>query len=115
MKNMDVNEVEKSIALITVEIIEYLTNSVVIKTILKKTTGNVSVISFDNGEGLTEKITPFDTFTQIIEGKAEIVIDEISHLIKTGQSIVIPAHASSYIKPNGRFKMIQTVIKSGYE
>lgn len=114
MKNM-VTEVEKSIALITVEIIEYLTNSVVIKTILKKTTGNVSVISFDTGEGLTEKITPFDTFTQIIEGEAEIVIDEISHLIGTGQAIVIPAHVSSYIKPNGRFKMIQTVIKSGYE
>jgi quercetin dioxygenase-like cupin family protein len=109
------NEVDKSIALITVEIIEYLTNSVVIKTILKKTTGNVSVISFDSGEGLTEKITPFDTFTQIIDGKAEIVIDKVSNLLETGQSIVIPAHASSYIKPNGRFKMIQTVIKSGYE
>jgi quercetin dioxygenase-like cupin family protein len=109
------NEVDKSIALITVEIIEYLTNSVVIKTILKKTTGNVSVISFDSGEGLTEKITPFDTFTQIIDGKADIVIDKVSNLLETGQSIVIPAHASSYIKPNGRFKMIQTVIKSGYE
>lgn len=115
MKHTDNNEVDKSIALVTVEIIEYLSNSVVDKTILKKTTGNVSVISFDNGEGLTEKITPFDTFTQIIEGKAEIVIDKISHLMKTGHSIVIPAHASSYIKPNGRFKMIQTVIKSGYE
>ena len=114
MSNIE-NEVDKSIALITVEIIEYLTNSVVIKTILKKTTGNVSVISFDSGEGLTEKITPFDTFTQIIDGKAEIVIDKVSNLLETGQSIVIPAHASSYIKPNGRFKMIQTVIKSGYE
>ena len=114
MNNLE-NEVDKSIALITVEIIEYLTNSVVIKTILKKTTGNVSVISFDSGEGLTEKITPFDTFTQIIDGKAEIVIDKVSNLLETGQSIVIPAHASSYIKPNGRFKMIQTVIKSGYE
>lgn len=115
MKHTDNNEVVKSIALVTVEIIEYLSNSVVDKTILKKTTGNVSVISFDSGEGLTEKITPFDTFTQIIDGKAEIVIDKISHLMNTGQSIVIPAHASSYIKPNGRFKMIQTVIKSGYE
>jgi hypothetical protein len=29
--------------------------------------------------------------------------------------IVIPAHAANYIKPNGRFKMILTLIKSGYE
>ncbi len=109
------NEIEKEKVFITVEIIEYIPNSVVIKTILKKSTGNVSVISVDSGEGLTEKMTPFDTFVQIIDGKAEIVINKISTLLMTGQSIVIPAHQSNLIKPNGRFKMISTVIKSGYE
>jgi quercetin dioxygenase-like cupin family protein len=112
---MDTLELEKSIAHITVEIIEYITNSVVIKTILKKSTGNISVMSFDSGEGLTEKTTPFDTFVQIIEGKAEIVISGKSNVLHAGQSIVIPAHAANFVKPNGRFKMIQTVIKSGYE
>jgi quercetin dioxygenase-like cupin family protein len=110
---MGITELEKSKAHITVEIIEYVPNSVVIKTILKKSTGNISVMSFDSGEGLTEKTTPFDTFAQIIEGKAEIVIKGESNLLATGQSIVIPAHAANYIKPNGRFKMILTVIKSG--
>ncbi len=112
---MDTSEVEKSKAHITVEIIEYIANSVVIKTILKKSTGNISVMSFDSGEGLTEKTSPFDTFAQIIEGKAEIVINGESNFLHTGQSIVIPAHEPNYVKPNGRFKMIMTVIKSGYE
>jgi quercetin dioxygenase-like cupin family protein len=108
-------ELEKSTAHIIVEIIEYMANAVVIKTIIKKSTGNVSVMSFDSGEGLTEKTSPFDTFAQIIEGKAEIVIDHVSHLLQSGQGIIIPAHVSNYIKPNGRFKMISTIIKSGYE
>jgi len=112
---MDNAEVEKSVAHITVEIIEYVANSVVIKTILKKSTGIISVMSFDNGEGLSEKTTPFDTFAQIIDGQAEIVISGESNFLVTGQSIVIPAHAPNYVKPNGRFKMITTVIKSGYE
>jgi quercetin dioxygenase-like cupin family protein len=112
---MDIGEVEKAKAFITVEIIEYLPKSVVIKTILKKSTGNISVMSVDSGEGLTERTTPFDTFVQIIDGQAEIVIAGKSNVLVTGQSIVIPAHSSSLIKPNGRFKMIQTVIKSGYE
>ena len=112
---MDNLEVEKSKAHITVEIIEYVHNSVVIKTILKKTTGIISVMSFDSGEGLIEKTTPFDTFVQIIDGKAEIVINGKSNVLLTGQSIVIPAHAPNFVKPNGRFKMVQTVIKSGYE
>ncbi len=108
---METTEIEKSKAHIVVEIIEYIPNSVVIKTILKKSTGNISVMSFDNGEGLTEKTTPFDTFAQIIEGKAEIVIKGMSNHLVTGQSIVIPAHATNLIRPNGRFKMILTVIK----
>jgi quercetin dioxygenase-like cupin family protein len=112
---MNRSELEKSKAHIKVEIIEYVRNSVVIKTILKKSTGNISVMSFDSGEGLTEKTTPFDTFLQIIEGDAEIVISGEANCLHTGQSIVIPAHAPNFVKPNGRFKMILTVIKSGYE
>jgi mannose-6-phosphate isomerase-like protein (cupin superfamily) len=112
---MEPSEADKSKAFITVEIIEYIPNAVVIKTILKKSTGNISVMSFDSGEGLTEKTIAFDTFVQIIDGKAEIVINGISSFLNTGQSIVIPAHAPNYVRPNGRFKMIQTIIKSGYE
>jgi quercetin dioxygenase-like cupin family protein len=108
-------EIEKSKTFITVEIIEYIPNSVVMKTILKKSTGNISVMSFDSGEGLAERTSPFDSYAQIIEGKAEIVIGGNAHLLLTGQSIVIPAHESNSIKANGRFKMILTMIKSGYE
>jgi quercetin dioxygenase-like cupin family protein len=109
------NELEKAISHIVVEIIEYVPNSVVIKTIIKKSTGNISAMSFDSGEGLTEKISPFDTYAQIIEGKADIVINKVSHVLHTGMGIIIPAHSSNHINPNGRFKMILTIIKSGYE
>jgi quercetin dioxygenase-like cupin family protein len=115
IRKIDDCELEKSKAHIIVEIIEYMPNSVVIKTIIKKSTGNISIMSFDSGEGLTEKTSPFDIFIQIIEGKAEVVIDKTPHLLQTGMGITIPAHSSNYIKPNGRFKMISTIIKSGYE
>ncbi len=109
------SELEKGKSHIIVEIIEYIPNAVVSKTIIKKSSGNVSVMSFDSGEGLTEKTSPFDTLCQIIEGTAEIVIDKVSSVLQTGMGIVIPAHTAHYIKPNGRFKMILTIIKSGYE
>jgi quercetin dioxygenase-like cupin family protein len=112
---MEFKEFEKSKAFIIVEIIEYVPGSVVSKTIIKKSTGNVSAEAFDTGEALSEKISPFDTFVQIIDGKAEIVIDEKSNILDTGQSIIIPAHTRNIIKANERFKMISTIIKSGYE
>lgn len=108
-------EVEKAKSFITVEIIEYVPNAVVIKTIIKKTTGNVTAISFDSGENLIEKTLPFDKFIQIIEGRAEVFIDDNSHNLETGQAIIIPAHSQNMIKANERFKMISTIIKSGYE
>ena len=108
-------EIEKATSHIIVEIIEYVPNSVVIKTILKKSTGNISVMSFDSGEGLTEKTSPFDTYAQIIEGEADIVINKLSNKLSAGQGIVIPANSPNHINPNGRFKMILTIIKSSQE
>ena len=112
---MDSSDFEKSTPHIIVELIEYEDSSVVSKSIMKKSTGTVSAMSFDSGEGLNEKTSPFDSFAQIIDGTANIVIDGKSNILETGQGIVIPAHSPNYIKPNGRFKMILTIIKSGYE
>ncbi|HAF27823.1 MAG TPA: cupin [Bacteroidales bacterium] len=112
---MQNTEIEKSTSHILIEIIEYIPNSIVFKTIIRKTTGNVSAAAIDTGETLAEKISPFDTFIQIIEGNAEVVIDDKSNFLKTGEAIIIPAHTSHVVKANERFKMISTIIKSGYE
>jgi len=108
-------ELEKSKVHIIVEIIEYVPNAVVSKTIIKKTTGNITVSSFAIGEELAEKTSPFDTYIQVIDGAAEVIIDEKKYQLKLGNGIVIPAHAPHCFNANEQFKMISTVIKSGYE
>ncbi|MDZ7742847.1 MAG: cupin domain-containing protein [Bacteroidota bacterium] len=108
-------EIEKSKIHILIEITEYVPNSVVSQTIIRKTTGNINIVAIDTGEALAEKISPFDTFIQIIEGSAEVVIDDQPSMLQIGEGIIIPAHTSNIVKANGRFKMISTVIKSGYE
>ncbi|WP_396169355.1 cupin domain-containing protein [Flavobacterium sp.] len=114
-KNIESSELEKGKTHIIVEIIEYMANAVVSKTIIKKTTGNVTISSFDAGEELDEKISPFDTYIQIIDGTAEITINDKVFKLKLGEGIVIPAHAKHHFNANEQFKMISTVIKSGYE
>ncbi len=112
---MKTKELDKSKSHTTVELIEYVTNSVVIKTILKKPSGDIRLMSFDMGEGLAEKTSSFDIFAQVIDGKADIVINGKSNLVLTGQSIIIPALTTNSIRPNGRFKIILTEIKSSFE
>jgi quercetin dioxygenase-like cupin family protein len=109
------SELTKAVPHIVVEIIEYVNNAVVSKTILKKSTGNVTAMSFDTGEELSDKISPFDNFVQIIDGVAELTINNEVHQLKLGNGIIIPAHAQHAFNAKEKFKIISTVIKSGYE
>ena len=106
-------EIERGKAPIIVELIEYEHNAVVSKSIMKKTTGSINALSFASAEGLNEKTSPFDTYAQIIDGSAIMEVDGKASTLHTGEGILIPTHSPNHIKPNGRFKLILTVIKMG--
>lgn len=111
----EAKELEKAKTHIIVEIIDYPPHSVLSRTIVKKTTGNVTVLSFAAGEELAQKTSPFDNYVQIIDGTAEITIDDKTYQLTLGMGIIIPAHSKHRFNAEKRFKMISTVIKSGYE
>lgn len=67
------------------------------------------------GEELSEKIVPFDTYVQVIDGSAEVILNNKAISIKLGEGVIIPAHTKHSFTANEQFKMITTVIKSGYE
>src|SRR5687768_7446531 len=106
----DTAELEKSKSHIIVAIIEYVPNAVVSKTIIRKTTGNITVSSLDAGEELARKTSPFDTYIQIIDGSAELVINDKKYNLRLGEGIVIPAHVAHNFCANEQFKMISTII-----
>ena len=108
-------ELEKSKPHIIVEILEYIPKSILIKTIIKKTTGNITVTAVGAGEELAEKTSPFDTFIQIIDGAAQVEIRGKQYKLRLGEGIIIPAHSSHCFNANEQFKMVSTIIKSGYE
>jgi len=112
---MQLIEIEKSQVHILANLVEYVPHSVVFRTLVKKITGNIIAIAMEADEMLEEKISPFDTFIEVIEGESEIVIDNQSITLAAGQAIVIPAHSTNLIRANNPSKLIVTVIKSGYE
>ena len=108
-------EIKKSTPHIIVEIIEYVPNAVVSMTIIKKTTGNVTVTSMDAGEDLGEKTLAFDNYVQIIDGTAQVSINDKTYTLKLGEGITIPAHTKHRFNAAQQFKMLSTIIKSGFE
>jgi len=96
-------------------ILEYAANTFVTRKILDKPTGGVTALACDAGVAMDEKISAFDTFVHVLDGNVEVRIDHKLHALGTGQCIIIPAHFRSLIRSEARFKVLLTVIKSGYE
>jgi quercetin dioxygenase-like cupin family protein len=80
------------------------------QTITKKSTGSIRLLTFAKDEDIAEEVSPLDTFIQILEGSAEVIIEGISHFLKTGQILILPAKKSNKIKANTGVKLISTSI-----
>lgn len=93
------------------KMIEYSKGGVVSKQVLKTGAGNITLFSFDKAQGLSEHSAPFDAFVQIIEGKAEILINKEPFLLRAGESIIMPANVPHSLKAVEKFKMLLTMIK----
>ena len=106
------SELEKSKTHIIVEVLHYIPNSVVSKTILKKTNGNITIVSFAIGEESEYIISPYDIYIQVIDGAAELTIVKKKHYLKMGNGIIIPAHKKYCFTAKQQFKIVSTVIKN---
>lgn len=91
--------------------VEYSTDGIVSKQVLIKSTGNVTLFAFDQGQRLSEHSAPFDAMVQVLEGKAEIIINRESFHLEAGQTIIMPANIPHAVLATERFKMLLTMIK----
>jgi quercetin dioxygenase-like cupin family protein len=95
----------------TSSLVDYQDGSVVSRAIMKKQAGNVTFFAFDKGEFLSEHKAPFDAMVNIIDGSAEIIIAGESHIVKSGQMIIMPANIPHAVKATEKFKMMLTMVK----
>jgi quercetin dioxygenase-like cupin family protein len=93
------------------EMVEYSSGGVISKQVLKNQSGNITLFSFDQGQGLSEHTAPFDAIVQILDGEAEIIIGGNPNLVKKGESIIMPANITHALQAVERFKMLLTMIK----
>jgi len=93
--------------------IDYQTDAVVSRTLLKSEAGTVTLFAFGKGQELSEHTAPFDALVQILDGTAQITISGAAHAVGTGQLILMPANAPHALRATERFKMLLTMIKPG--
>ena len=102
---------EKATLLNFRKMIDYSDGGVVSKQVMKNEAGNITLFSFDQGEGLSEQSTPYDALVEVIEGRVEITIGGEKHTVSEGESIIMPATIPHALHGVERFKMLLTMIK----
>ena len=108
---MSANTFPKSQVVQLDQSVEYASNSIVSKVILKSEPGNITLFAFDVGQELSEHTAPFDALVQVLEGKVEIKIAGENHTLEKGAGIIMPANIPHAVKAVQRFKMLLTMIK----
>jgi len=92
--------------------IQYQNDAVVSKEIAQKPTGTVTIFAFDQDQGLSEHTTPFDALVFVTEGMAEITVSGITHIVKEGEMLLMPANEPHKLQAIKKFKMMLIMIKS---
>jgi quercetin dioxygenase-like cupin family protein len=93
--------------------IAYADGAVISKTLLKKETGNITLFSFDTGQGLSEHTSPFDAVVQVVEGEGSFIINGKTTVAKEGEMVIMPANIPHDVQAAKQpFKMLLTMIRS---
>jgi quercetin dioxygenase-like cupin family protein len=106
------NVAEKGVPFNLAENVAYAIDAVVSKTLLKKESGNITLFSFETGQGLSEHTAPFDAVVYILDGRAEITIGGNEQSVSAGEMLIMPANVSHALHAPERFKMLLVMIKS---
>lgn len=91
--------------------VDYSEGGIVSKQVVKNNSGNLTLFSFDKGQGLSQHTAPFDAVVQILDGEAEVILNGVPHLLKEGETIIMPANVPHALNAVERFKMLLTMIK----
>jgi quercetin dioxygenase-like cupin family protein len=93
------------------ESIEYSKEGIVSKRVIDRPAGTVTLFAFDKGQRLSTHSAPFDAMVQVVEGEAEIIINEVPFHLSQGETIIMPAQVPHGVNAAEKFKMILTMIK----
>jgi quercetin dioxygenase-like cupin family protein len=93
------------------EKVDYSSEGIISKRVIDRPVGTVTLFSFDAGQRLSTHSAPYDAMLQVIEGNAEVIINDVQFVLTTGEAIIMPAGIPHAVNAPEKFKMVLTMIK----
>jgi len=105
-----IKNIEFSKALNMESLVEYQDGQVVSRTLTQGRNVSVTLFAFDKNEEISSHSSSGDAMVYILDGEAEITIGEGKHILKKGETIVMPANVPHALLAKEKFKMLLVVV-----
>lgn len=91
--------------------VEYVSGSIVSRTLINLKGGTLTLFAFDEGQGLSEHTSPYDAFAQVLDGEAEIRVGGQPARVQSGECVALPAGVPHALLAKQRFKMLLSMVR----
>lgn len=105
LKNLD-----KETVLSLKDLVTYQQGQIVSKTLAQNNAVSLTLFAFDKGEEISTHESGGDALVMALDGEGEITIAGVKYLLKTGESIVMPALKPHAVYAIEQFKMFLIVV-----
>ena len=93
------------------DLVAYQDGTVASRMIVFRDAGNITLFSFDQGEGLSEHTAPFDAVVTILDRECKVWVAGETQRLREGETIIFPANKPHALSAVTRFKMMLTMIR----
>jgi quercetin dioxygenase-like cupin family protein len=104
--------VENAQILKMINLVEYQGGSIVSRTLIDKKSGTVTFFAFDEGQGLSEHVAPYDALVSVLDGEVKVALSGKIYHVKEGEMMILPANKPHALKAIRKFKMMLIMIKA---
>lgn len=91
--------------------VEYVSGSIVSRTLTNLRGGTLTLFAFDEGQGLSEHTSPYDALAQVLDGEAEVRVGGQPARVQAGECIALPAGVPHALLARQRFKMLLSMVR----
>ena len=89
--------------------VEYQEGQVVSKTLVQNELVSVTIFLFDKDEEISTHAAGGDALVTVLEGKGKFTIGGKEHILKEGESIIMPKNIPHAVYGEEKFKMLLVV------
>lgn len=110
MEKSYLKNIDKEAVINLSSLVAYQPGQVVSKTLAQNSAVSLTIFAFDKDEEISTHASTGDAMVMALDGEGELTIDGKKHIIKKGETIVMPANKPHAVYASEQFKMFLIVV-----